>query len=388
MKKLFVYFLALWLITPIAAQCTADFDFGDETSGISPNPSLNESFAPGIVNEPYDDILHFLVPQYVLDIDSTLPFSPTTLLDSIQLISFIMVDLNDTLTSYTFEELGLSISCNNNGDSGNSCSFHGGSQYCVDIFGTPSISGDFRADLTIKGYVTIFGFAYGEEQLFGSLNISIGSEGCMSESAVNYDPEAVIDDGSCEFDNACNVDGVEVSTISFYYTDTDLTVDVGDLVYWVNYGGLHDVNGNIDSQTGLSFGNPEAFQLPSISGSPEGVCMGSHTFTIPGVYTYDCSIGSHASLGMVATVTVGTGGCMDESSTNYNSEADFDDGSCDSAVACIGDLNGDNSVTVADLLLILSEFGCSSGCTTDLNNDGVTTVADLLVLLSVFGTAC
>lgn len=388
MKNIFISCLTFLLITPMFAQCTANFDFGDEVSGISPNPTLDESFAPGIVNEPYEDILHFLVPQYVLDIDSTLPFSPTTPLDSIQLISFIMVDLNDTLTSYTFEELGLSIACNNDGNSGNSCSFNGGSQYCVDIYGTPTMSGNFRADLTIKGYVTIFGFAYGEEQLFGSLNIDLGVEGCMDESALNFSPEAVIDDGSCLLDNACGFNGTEVAAISYSYTNTNTTVEVGELVYWVNYGGFHDVNGDVDSQTGESFNNPEAFYIPSISGNPDGVCMGSHTFSIAGIYTYDCSIGNHAASGMVATVTVGLGGCMDISASNYEAEADFDDGSCETSETCLGDINSDNSVTVSDLLLILSEFGCESNCTTDLNDDGVTTVADLLILLSVFGSAC
>ena len=57
------------------------------------------------------------------------------------------------------------------------------------------------------------------------------------------------------------------------------------------------------------------------------VCIGSYTFNTPGVYTYDCSIGSHAALGMVATITVGTGGCTNAVASNYNDAADFD-GSC------------------------------------------------------------
>jgi len=238
------------------------------------------------------------------------------------------------------------------------------------------VVGNFRADITVEGCTDVFGFPFCQEQLFGSLNLDIVVGGCMDPNALNYDPAAVIDDGSCLFD-ACNLGGVEVSVMSFSFTDADLTVNVGELVYWV-----------IDSQTGLSFGNPEAFGIPTIVGSPDGVCMGSHTFTIPGVYDYDCSVGSHAALGMVGTITVGVGGCMDSSAPNYNLDADFDDGSCESVVACFGDLNNDNSVTVADLLLILSEFGCLTGCTTDINNDGVTTVSDLLELLSVFGTTC
>jgi len=285
--------------------------------------------------------LHLLIPSYVLEIDSTLPFGPTALLDSIKLVGIVMVDLNDTLTSYSLSELGLQIVCNNNGDSGLECSFLGGSQYCASLEGTPTIAGSFRADITVEGCTDVFGFPFCQEQLFGSLFVNFGVEGCMDDNATNYNPEAVIDDGSCIL-NPCNLDGIEVETISYSYTATDLNVDVGDLVYWVNYGGFHDVNGNVDSQTGLSFGNPEVFSLPAISGNPSGVCMGSHTFTIPGVYTYDCSIGSHAELGMVGTVTVGVGGCMDSEASNYNAAADYDDGSCNPIVDCFGDLNNDN----------------------------------------------
>jgi plastocyanin len=362
MKNIFICCLTFLLITPLAAQCTADFDFGTETYGSSPDPSLGEQFTPGIVNEPYYDVLHMLIPLYVLEIDSTLPFSPDAILDSIQLVNIVMVDLNDTLSTYSLSELGLQIVCNNNGDSGLECSFLGGNQYCVSIEGTPTMVGNFRADITVSGCTDVFGFPFCQEQLFGSLNLDILGP--------------------------CIQGGTEVSAISFSYTNTHVAVDVGCPVHWVNYGGTHDVNGDIDSQTGLSFGNPEVFGLPTISGSPEGISMGSHTFTLPGVYSYDCSIGSHASLGMVGTITVGTGGCMDSTASNYNADADYDDESCVTVAACFGDLNNDNSVTVADLLLILSEFGCLSGCTTDINNDGVTTVADLLELLSVFGTTC
>ncbi len=387
MKNILIGFFAIFILGSVSGQCTADFDFGSETYGSSPDPSQGEQFEPGITDEPYYDVLHLLIPTYVLEIDSTLPFAPTALLDSIELVSLVMVDLDDTLTSYTLDELGLQVVCNNNGDSNYPCSFHGGNQYCASLEGTPTISGNFRADITVKGWTTVFGFPFGQEQMFGSLFIDFGVEGCMDVNATNYNPEAVIDDGSCIL-NPCNLDGIEVATISYSYTETDLSVDVGTLVYWVNYGGFHDVNGNVDSQTDLSFGNPEAFSLPAISGSPSGVCMGSHTFTIPGVYTYDCSIGQHAALGMVGTVTVGLGGCTDSAASNYNAAADYDDGSCNPIVDCFGDLNSDSSVTVADLLLILSEFGCTSGCTTDINGDGITTVSDLLELLSVFGTAC
>ncbi|MDA0731254.1 MAG: lamin tail domain-containing protein [Bacteroidetes bacterium] len=152
--------------------------------------------------------------------------------------------------------------------------------------------------------------------------------GCMNPNASNYDAAATSDDGSCAFANACNLDGIEVTASSFAFVPADLTVAVGSLVFWVNNGGSHNANGDIDTQTGLSFGNPESFGFASVSGDAAGVCVGSHTFTIPGVYSYDCSVGSHAALGMVGTVTVGVGGCMDAVAPNYNAAADFDDGSC------------------------------------------------------------
>ena len=32
--------------------------------------------------------------------------------------------------------------------------------------------------------------------------------------------------------------------------------------------------------------------------------MGSITFDVPGTYNYDCSVGSHAAMGMVGSVSV------------------------------------------------------------------------------------
>ena len=57
-------------------------------------------------------------------------------------------------------------------------------------------------------------------------------------------------------------------------------------------------------------------------------------------------------------------------------------------VACLPDLNEDGIITVSDVLLLLSEFGCEADCTHDINGDGAVTVSDILVLLGAFGTDC
>ena len=71
-----------------------------------------------------------------------------------------------------------------------------------------------------------------------------------------------------------------VNAGSFYYTPNQLTISQGDIVEWVNDGGLHDVNGNINSITGLSFGNPESFS--SSSTGTVGAIIYTHQFDIAG----------------------------------------------------------------------------------------------------------
>jgi len=55
---------------------------------------------------------------------------------------------------------------------------------------------------------------------------------------------------------------------------------------------------------------------------------------------------------------------------------------------CLTDLSDDGAVTVQDLLLVLSEFGCVFSCENDVNQDGNVTVDDLLLILGAFGSTC
>ena len=93
-----------------------------------------------------------------------------------------------------------------------------------------------------------------------------------------------------------------ISSGSYYYTPTTLTIDVGDSVIWINDGGYHDVNGDINSITFQPFNNPVTFDSPATS--TVGAVIFAYKFSVPGTYNYDCSIGSHASAGMVGTVIV------------------------------------------------------------------------------------
>jgi len=89
---------------------------------------------------------------------------------------------------------------------------------------------------------------------------------------------------------------------AYYYSPEVLTINVGDEVTWINDGGFHDVNADENTQTGESFNNPESFQ--SNTTNVAGATIYTHTFTIPGTYNYDCSVGSHAAQGMVGQIIV------------------------------------------------------------------------------------
>jgi hypothetical protein len=51
-----------------------------------------------------------------------------------------------------------------------------------------------------------------------------------------------------------------------------------------------------------------------------------------------------------------------------------------------GDVNGDNMIDDADLLMVLFEFG-NTGSSADLNGDGTVDDADLLIVLFNFGAS-
>ena len=95
-----------------------------------------------------------------------------------------------------------------------------------------------------------------------------------------------------------------VNTGSFYYMPSLIDITIGDTVFWVNDGGLHDVNFASSSITGEDFGNPEevaSASLPSESSIGE---MGFIVFNQSGIFNYDCSVGQHALNGMLGQITV------------------------------------------------------------------------------------
>ncbi len=121
-----------------------------------------------------------------------------------------------------------------------------------------------------------------------------------------------------------------VNAGSFYYSPSDLTINQGDIVVWINDGGFHDVNGDINTITGESFNNPEAFDSDAMN--TVGGEIYTHTFNVPGFYNYDCSVGQHASMGMVGSITVNEQGCEDDNSFIEANFGDFFINDCSSLI--------------------------------------------------------
>lgn len=111
--------------------------------------------------------------------------------------------------------------------------------------------------------------------------------------------------------------------------------------------------------------------------------------------------------------SAGVDGCTSATACNYNPAANNDDGSCLEPVAgcsecnganlelidtdgdgicdaddCLGDFNSDGTITSADLLVFVSQFGCSSNCIANLDADPSVSGSDFLIFLSLFGSSC
>jgi len=311
--------------------------------------------------------------------------------------------------------------------------------------------------------------------------------GCTDETACNYDPAATIDDGSClaadpNFGCDCSLDGAQTATLSASQSSAplelqatgnpspssfDITLNfTGGGGSWpadlavaitdpngvcVAFGGYNDSPAGCSSIGGYAAIWPSSWNVStsgtytatvdlsgtSLSGTGTWSFVLYNGYTSSGAITYDatwtlndvcpndgtpdtpgCTDPTACNFDPAATLDDGScqyddaigvcggdctsdadgdgicdtdevPGCTDPEATNYNPAATDDDGSCDYPAPCPGDFDGDNIITVSDVLVCLGDFGCfGDSCTADLDGDGVTGVGDILLILAAFGDPC
>lgn len=187
----------------------------------------------------------------------------------------------------------------------------------------------------------VAGGNFGDQATHNFCVTGSGTPGCTNAGACNYDPAATVDNGSCEFTSCAGCTNAGACNY-----DPSATIDNGSCEF-TSCAGCTDA--------GACNYNPAAT-----------LDNGSCEFT-------SCA------------------GCTDSTACNYDGTATIDDGSCEfaSCAPCLGDLNDDGMRNVTDILLMLSDFGCSGGlCNGDLDGDNQTAASDFLIILSLFGTSC
>ena len=201
--------------------------------------------------------------------------------------------------------------------------------------------------------------------------------GCTDTTACNYDAAALLDDGSCCFDNCVtinmndsfgdgwngavyilsSVDGTEIGTG---------TIEAGSAASdtYCLAAGCYSIEVTEGDWPGeISWSVVGAFAGLVNGGAAESVTfnVGSGDQCVVGCdIACACNYDPATNLSDVTLcVFDGCSGCTYDTATNYDETASNDDGSCtfDIANPCPADLNGDGSVSTADLLEFLTAFG-------------------------------
>ena len=219
-------------------------------------------------------------------------------------------------------------------------------------------------NLTVNAYLngTIVESASVEVTIYDCINEVFG---CTDFMALNFNSSATIDDGSCEF---------PCLDITF----TLLTDNYPGETTW----DITDADGVIVLSGGPYSENQTEYVVTS--------CLEYGCYALNVHDTYGDGMSWNGVDGYYLLIETASEIVLAEiiSGSNFGTEATHPFCLEGDTTTCLGDLNSDGVITVADILLVLSDFGCTSNCSADIDNDGAVTVADVLALLSLFGQAC
>ena len=203
----------------------------------------------------------------------------------------------------------------------------------------------------------------------------VSCSGCTQSAACNFDPVAVVDDASCVYPvDLYNKAYVDCADVCLNDADGDGICDEEEEGGCTDSGACNfdvdatDDDASCEYSSCAGCTDPSYCNFNPISTLEDGSCVSAADLypdaVIDGVVTVDC-----------------LGRCINDENG---------DGVCDEAENdCPGDLNQDGIRGAADILILLSTFGCEQECgAPDLNGDGLVAASDILTLLSSFGVAC
>jgi hypothetical protein len=200
--------LTLMLVAAISnAQCDPNFDFGGAPYDYYPNADESESFDDGVINSFYSDVFHFVVPAEAGDIDPLLGILGLTV-DS---LTFVGVTTLQGGVEINLNDMGIALTCNNQGTLVLDCSFLPDMQYCIALEGTTIESGSFELIFNFDIHAAIIGIPSTFPFSLPAIDLQILGYGCADEAACNYEEFVIADNnfciyGGCAIPNACNYD--------------------------------------------------------------------------------------------------------------------------------------------------------------------------------------
>ena len=253
---------------------------------------------------------------------------------------------------------------------------------------------------------------YGEWAEDYCVTVTAGSSGCTDSTALNYDPTASIDDGSCVYSTAISIlspaDGSDFTScssdsLSIDFTVSNFVVDTSGADGHIHYY----VNGAMTMKYDMS-----SILLSNLANGSYEVIMqlvdNAHQPLIPNVadtvnfnvnVIYGCTDSTASNYDPLSTCDDGSctycvWGCTNPvGQINYNAAATCDDGSCIPIVYGCTDptaLNYNSSANVNDGSCIFCVYGCTD--TTAFNYSAAATCDDGSCIAVVYGctdaTAC
>jgi len=158
MRKLYTLILMGLLSFGATAQCDPlAYDFGGALYGVYPDTAIG--LTDGVINQPYNQVMYFLIPNDAGLID------PTYAGYNISNVTLESITYNNGLP---ISNLGLSHACNPA-----NCTFLPNQQKCATLSGTPTQLGVFNIEINVVATALVFGFPVPVDYSFAGYTLTI-----------------------------------------------------------------------------------------------------------------------------------------------------------------------------------------------------------------------